>query len=156
MRNFDGELAIQYDRHASNVLNGDYYRVLKSFRYYTNHSRTSWAFVPAGMLTDLGSIPKAFRGIVDNDGKAAQAYVLHDQLCEYLSITAFGKPQIITRKRADEILRLALLDLEVDGVTANWIYRTVRAYAEMNGIRKPSTSALKRTLEAQFNFEDLQ
>lgn len=156
MRNFDGELSIQYDRHASNVLNGDYYRVLKSFRFYTNVSRSSWGFVPAGMLTDLGSVPLAFRGIINNAGRAAQAYVLHDQLCEYLSITAFGRPQLITRKRADDILRLALLDLGVDGATANFVYRAVRAYAEVGHIRKPSTSALKRTLEAQFNFEDLQ
>ncbi len=165
MNNFSGGLVIQYDHAASEILGGDYWRVMRSFRYYiptsliapdwTVSSRKCWAFAPAGMLTDLGSIPKVFRGIISNGGAASQAYVIHDQLCEYLSVTRNGKPQSITREECDLILKAALLDLEIDSTTAHLIYNAVAAYQLVRQTRDPSTTRIKRDLEAAFNFEDL-
>ncbi|HKY45603.1 MAG TPA: DUF1353 domain-containing protein [Pyrinomonadaceae bacterium] len=164
-RCFDGPLVIEFDRKASDLLGGAYWRVKRSFRFYlpashignewVEYQSNRWAYVPAGMLTDLGSIPKVFRGIIDVGGAAAQAYVLHDQLCEYLSITADGKPESISRREADLILRDALLDLEIDKTTTHLIHEAVAAYQLAKGITRPSTTALKRRLEAEYNFEGL-
>jgi len=163
MNQFDGELFIQYDRQASNVLGADYWRVMRSFRFYlptsdianewTCYDTNRWAFIPAGMLTDLGSVPKQFRSIIDNGGRAAQAYVVHDQLCEYLSITEKGRPARISRQEADLILLDALLVLGVDKTTAHLTYNAVAAYSAVMDIRQPSTTIVKRRLEAAFNFE---
>jgi hypothetical protein len=165
MNNFSGSLLIQYDHAASEILGGDYWRLMRSFRYYlptsllvpdwTVGNRKRWAFAPAGMLTDLGSIPKVFRGIISNGGAASQAYVLHDQLCEYLSITNNGYPEKITREECDLILKAALLDLQIDNTTAHLIYNAVAAYQFVRQVRDPSTTRIKRDLEAAFNYEDL-
>jgi len=164
--NFSGPLIIQYDQHASQVLQDDYWRVMRSFRYYlptsllvpgwTVNNRKRWGFVPAGMLTNLGNIPKIFRGIISNGGAASQAYALHDQLCEYLSVTNDGRPERITREECDLILKAALLDLEIDATTAHLIYNAVAAYQLAMQTREPSTTRIKRELEASFNFEELQ
>ncbi len=164
MSNFDGPLIIEFDRKASDELGGDYWRVKKSFRYalperagneWTTYEPKSWAFVPAGMLTDLGTIPKLARAVVDRDGRAAQAFVLHDQLCEYLSITTDGVPERITRKEADAILYSAMRDLGVREIYVALVQEFVDLYREFLGTRLPSTTARKRALEAQYNFEDL-
>lgn len=34
--------------------------------------------VPKGFFTDLGSVPRPCRSIVDNDGKSAMAFIIHD------------------------------------------------------------------------------
>jgi len=151
---FDGPLSIKYDLRASQVLGGEYWRVIKSFRFQIDAD--NWVFVPSGMLTDLGSVPKLFRGIISEQGAAAQAYVVHDQLCEYLSITENGKPKSITRQMADLILLDALQAAGVGYTTAYLIYNAVAAYQMALQINDPSTSVIKRRLEADYNFEDLQ
>lgn len=166
MSQFDGELIISYDVKASKILGGDYWRLRKSFRCYipstfvdlgiTAPDKSLWGFCPSGLLTDLGTIPPRLRGIINNSGAAAQAYVLHDQLCEYLSLTFNGRPYPITRQECDLILKGALIDLEIDKTTAELIYNAVAAYAFVMNIRDPSTCALKRRLEADYNFEDCQ
>lgn len=163
MNQFDGPLIIQYDRDASDQLGADYWRVMRSFRYYlptsdianewTTYDTKRWAFVAAGTLTDLGTVPKTFRGIIDNGGRAAQGFVLHDQLCEYLSITAYGQPEAITRQEGDLILLSALCSLGMPKADAYMIYNSVSAYSEIMGIKSPSTTVAKRALEAKFNFE---
>lgn len=166
MNNFSGPLLIQFDHAASEILGDDYWRVMRSFRYYipssllapdwTVNNRKRWGFVPAGVLTNLGNIPKVFRGIISNGGAASQAYALHDQLCEYLSVTNNGRPELITREECDLILKAALLDLQIDQTTAHLIYNAVASYQLVRQTRDPSTTRIKRDLEAAFNFEDLQ
>lgn len=162
---FDSELVIEFDRRASDALGDDYFRLKKSFRFYlppstvanewVHYDSNRWAFCAAGMLTDLGSIPVPFRGLINRGGRAAQAFVLHDQLCEYLSITENGAPKLITRQEADLILLDALLALQVDRTTAYLIYNSVAGYQLATNTRAPSTTALKRQLEAAYNFEDI-
>lgn len=151
---FDGPLVITYDNNASRILGGEYWRVLKSFRYYL--TANEWVFIPSGMLTDLGSVPPSLRCFVSEQGNAAQAYVVHDQLCEYLSTTFDGRPKLITRQEADLILKMALLDSGVNKTTAYLTYTAVAAYQMAMQIKDPTTTAIKRRLEADANFEDLK
>jgi len=148
IHNFDHPLIIQLDPHASQVLGGDYWRVMKEFRYYLAPNR--WVYIASGMLTDLGSIPTPLKAIEDEQGIASPAYVVHDQLCEYLSITVDGLPQPITRQQADLVLLRALGDCGIASDRAQVIYRAVEAYSAVMNITEPSTTALKRQLEADF------
>jgi len=162
---FDNPLVIEFDPVASDVLGGDYFRLKKSFRFYlppssianewVQYDSNRWAFCAAGMLTDLGSVPVSLRGIINHSGRAAQAFVLHDQLCEYLSITENGAPKSITRQEADLILFDALIALGCDKTTSHLIYNTVAAYQMATNTKAPSTTAIKRRLEAAYNFEDI-
>lgn len=162
---FDAPLKLEFDHHASRILGGEYYRLQKSFKFYLPASHVApewvefqsnrWVFCAAGMLTDLGTAPKAFKNFVNNIPNAVQAYVMHDQLCEYLSVTANGQPERITRQEADLILKDGLLDLGVDKSLAHLIYNAVANYQMIRQIREPSTTRLKRDLEAAYNFEAL-
>lgn len=73
--------------------------------------------VPAGFVTDFGSVPQLFWNIVSPIGKATGAFVLHD----FLYAT-----QERTRLVSDAILLEALEVLEV-----NWFQRTLI----YNGVR---------------------
>lgn len=167
MSNFSGPLVIEYDQHASEVLNGTYWRVKESFRFYlprtadcgnewVEYVSNVWAFCPAGMLTDLASIPQVFQNILGPAGPYVQAAVLHDQLCEYLSITEDGAPKPITRKQCDDILLSAMTDLGVSDIQAQTIYDAVSLFRMVDDVTAPSTTALKRSLEAQASYEGLQ
>lgn len=166
MGRFDGELIISYDHEASRILRGEYWRVRKSFNFFPSTSviGNEWTcydsnekcFVAAGTLTDLGSVPRMFRGIIDNGGPAAQAYVLHDTLCEYLTISRCGKPKKITRQEADLFLLDALTTLGIAKTYANIVYNAVAIYQMAGQVHNPSTFALKRKLESEYNFEDLK
>lgn len=106
---FDGPLDMRYDAEASKVLGRDYWRVLAPFRLMLDERR--WVSVPAGVLTDGGSIPRMALSLVSPWGKLGQAYVMHEQLCEYLSITVDGVPQSIARIRCDALLYAVLTAL---------------------------------------------
>lgn len=167
MGRYDGELIISYDHEASRILRGEYWRVRKSFNYFPSTSviGNEWTcydsnekcFVAAGTLTDLGSVPRMFRGIIDNGGQHAQDYVLHDTLCEYLTISRCGKPLNISRQRADLILLDAMLSQPgASKAYAQIVYNAVAVYQMAGQVHNPTTTALKRQLEAQYNFEDLK
>ncbi len=73
--------------------------------------------VPAGFLTDFGSIPMIFWSVVSPIGKATAAFVLHD----YLYLT-----QERTRLVSDAILLEALEVLGVNWFQRFLIYKGVR------------------------------
>jgi len=123
---------------------------------WTCYDSNRWGFVPAGILTDLGSVPPILRPVINHAGAGSQPFVLHDQLCEYLSITVNGRPFAISRGEADLILRAALIDVNVEMSEVRAIYDAVSIYARVMRIRDPSTYALKRRLEAEYNFEDFE
>lgn len=169
-KNFSAPFVIKYDTEASAALGDQYWRIMLSYRYYlppspefnmhgnewTDYDRPlsdRWVFLSAGVLTDLGSIPKQLRGAIEYAGRYAQAYAVHDQLCEYLSITVNGRPEKITREYADFVLLWALKDCGMGDAEAKAIYAFVRGYAILRNIKAPSTTAAKRALEAKFNFE---
>lgn len=162
MGRFDGELIYKYDAQASRILRGDYFRVLQDFNFYcptsvignewTCYDSNEKVFVAAGTLTDLGSVPRMFRGAIDRDGRGAQAYVVHDVLCEYLSLSRCGKPKKITRQEADLILLDALQVLGCSKTYANIVYNAVAIYQMAGQVHNPTTTALKRQLEADYIF----
>ncbi|AYF88613.1 DUF1353 domain-containing protein [Pseudomonas sp. DY-1] len=146
---FTRPLDLRYDPQASSVLRGEYYRILTGFRLML--SDRQWVDVQAGTLTDGGSIPRLAHPLLPPLGKLGQAYATHDQLCEYLSLTVDGKPSGITRARCDGLLYVAMQVLGATREELAAVQGAVDLYREAARITKPSTIALKRSLEARWN-----
>ncbi|BBP82466.1 hypothetical protein PHLH8_21080 [Pseudomonas sp. Pc102] len=145
---FDAPLDTRYDREASEVLGADHWRILTPFRLML--SDRQWAAVPTGILTDGGSIPRVMHGIIPPWGKFGQAYVMHDQLCEYLSLTVDGRPSPIARVRCDSLLYVGMQVLGGTPEEIAAVQAGVDLFRNAARVTRPSNRALKRKLEAQW------
>lgn len=74
--------------------------------------------VPAGVLTDLASVPQVAMGLIGYPG--ARAAVVHDWLCDTTT----------DRELADRVFREALAVCGVPEQTADLMYAGVRIYSE--------------------------
>lgn len=145
---FTAKPLIYYDDEASELLKGDYYRVAESFRYYLGEKYAEqWVFVPAGMLTDLASIPSVVWGILPPSGKYGAAAIVHDRLCNTLQITQSGKLVPIERAKADAILGEAMEVLNVPWLKRVTISGAVTLHRWITRVDKPVISELQLKLE---------
>lgn len=150
---FSAPLLIQYDEKASQILGADHWRIASGFRFYVNHAESGeWVNVPAGYLTDGASVPRVFWSMIPPWGKYGQAAVVHDILCEYLSITKDGAPYRITREECDNLLLEAMTALEVPYITRHAIHKAVSLYRRLSGVKSPTTTPLKRKLESEWSM----
>ena len=76
---------------------------------------------PTGFVTDFASIPREFWSFLAPDEDYAYAAVIHDYL--YWD-------QRLPRETADQILKLAMEELEVPRLTVAAIYTAVRGYGK--------------------------
>ncbi len=76
--------------------------------------------IPVGTCTDFASIPIGFRNIIARFGRHSPATLLHDWLCKY---------KIVSRKKADMLLREAMKVLGVGWLKRRTMYFGVRAYS---------------------------
>ena len=133
--------AITYAYDASKILGRDTYRVMEGFMYYIGSKESGrWVNVPRGYLVDGASVPRCLWASIPPWGPYGPATIVHDFLCEYLSITEEGIPVRITRKEADQIFFEAMQVLEVP----EWTQRKIRA--GVSGYR-----ILCRVTEANFD-----
>lgn len=147
---FDSDVAIKYSQTASDVLGSDYYYTVDQFVYYIeDYPSNKHVRVPAGFLSDGASIPRAFWFWASPIGRHAQAAILHDFLCEYLTIMVDGVPTSISRKEADLIFKESLLVLGVSKFRANVMYGAVSAYRILANVTAPSFSIEKQRLELE-------
>lgn len=151
---FSAPLLVQYDPEASDELGADHWRVTQPFRFYLGEKDSErWVYVPAGYLTDGASVPRVLWSLIPPWGRYGQAAVVHDIVCEYLSITVAGQPLRVTREQCDLILLEAMTVLEVPAFQRQAIYRAVCAYRLIAGVDVPSTTPQKRALEANWGKE---
>jgi hypothetical protein len=81
------------------------------------HDRSKRIEVPRGFITDLASIPSAFRGVLNVNGKSRKAAVLHDYLyCEHA----------LSRKQCDDLFYFALIAEGMSAVLARTYWLGVR------------------------------
>lgn len=151
MTPFDRLLTTQYDPVASALLKADHWRVTAPFTYLI--SETKRVTVPAGYLTDGASVPRVFWNVIPPWGKYGQAAVVHDLLCEYLSIIDDGVPVAISRAYCDSVLNDAMAALGVPSYKRLAIYWSVCAYRVLANVTEPSNTPLKRRLEAEWRGE---
>lgn len=145
---FTAKPVIYYDDEASELLGGDFYRVAESFRYYLGEKYAEqWVYIPAGMLTDLASIPRLVWNLLPPSGKYGAAAIVHDRLCNTLQITQAGKLISIDRARADGILAEAMRILDVPLLKRVTISSAVVLHRWVRRIDKPKISELQLKLE---------
>lgn len=145
---FTAKPVIYYDDEASELLGNDYYRVAESFRYYLGEKYAEqWVYVPAGMLTDLASIPRIVWGILPPMGKYGAAAIVHDRLCNTLQITQAGKLVEIDRAKADAILGEAMEVLKVPWIKRVTISGAVALHRYVTRVNTPVISELQLKLE---------
>lgn len=145
---FDGPCVLQYDAEASRILGADYWRRMQTYNLWL--SARQRVHMPAGALTDKGSVPAIAWPLVPRDGEFEQAYDTHDQLCEYLSLTVDGRPHRITRERADSLLYVAMEVLGGTDIEIGLVRAAVDANRILRNVTKPSSPALKRELESKW------
>ena len=146
---FSAELNITFAFEASVELKRDLWRVTKEFTYFVGSEDSGVAVtIPAGYLTDGASVPRALWSIVPPWGSYGQAVVIHDFLCEYLTVMDNGKLRQISRITADKILVEAMQVLQVPEDTLCKIELAVRGYRVVNRIDKAVWHKDKARLEA--------
>lgn len=151
---FDRDVAIRYAHKASDYFDKDYYYTTEPFTYHIDEYPSNMVVtVPVGFLTDGAKIPRAFWFWASPIGKHAQSAILHDYLCEYLTIQVDGNPTKITRKEADAIFKESLLILGVSKFKANLMYLGVSAYRKAMRVTKPSFNLVKRTMEEEIRIK---
>lgn len=146
---FDATASVEYSHTASRRLGKDYWLVNREFKFYFFSGNTRyWVNVPVGYLTDGASVPRAFWSIIPPWGNYGQAAIVHDYLCEFLSVTDDeGRPRRINRQQADQIFNLAMGVLEVPERRA--IIGAVSAYRVLHNIKGATLDPLKRAIESE-------
>lgn len=148
---FSGEVMTSYALMESKVLDTDLWRVMKGFRYYVGEPGSNkWIDIPRGYLVDGASVPRVLWGLIPPWGRYGAATIVHDILCEYLSLTLDGRPCKITREQADNILFEAMLVLDVDAEQYRIIHTGVAAYRRLYNVTQPVWSRRKAQLEADW------
>lgn len=148
---FSGEVMTSYALMESKVLDTDLWRVMKGFRYYVGDKDSNkWVDIPRGYLVDGASVPRILWGLIPPWGRYGAATIVHDILCEYLSLTLDGRPCKITREQADNILFEAMRVLDVDTEQYNLIQTGVNTYRHLYSVTKPVWSRRKAKLEADW------
>lgn len=123
---------------------GKHWRVTQEFTYQLGaEGGPDHIDVPAGEITDFGSIPRPLRWLVNPVGKSGKAYVIHDRLYKGGGITwtytiqpndLSQPPQIVerlrypNRKEADDILLEAMGVLKDNPATRGIVYSGVRTF----------------------------
>ena len=112
------------------------YKLPTSLRYEVGAEGSGEAITaPAGMRTDLGSIPKFAWSLGFNpNGPGAKGYVIHDFLyetggtCVWMGALKRTRKAPYTRAEADDILREALKVLGMSAWRRQVIWAAVRAF----------------------------
>lgn len=82
----------------------DEYILLDDFRYHVGSADSEEVItVRAGLITDFGSVPRWARSIVEPMGVGKPAFLVHDQLYQWIGMTPEGKTY--SRKECDKIMR---------------------------------------------------
>ena len=148
---FSGEVMTSYALVESRVLDTDLWRVMKGFRYYVGDKESNkWVDIPRGYLVDGASVPRILWNVIPPWGRYGAATIVHDILCEYLSLTLDGHPCKITREQADNILFEAMTVLEVNTEQYDLIKAGVTLHRKLHAISQPVWSARKAQLEADW------
>lgn len=148
---FSTEVMIAYALEESRILDTDFWRVMQGFRYYVGEPGSGkWVDVPRGYLVDGASVPRILWFLLPPWGRYGAATIVHDILCEYLSLTVEGRPCKITREQADNILFEAMEVLRVEPEQARLIKEGVQLHRKLNRITAPVWSKQKAALEAKW------
>lgn len=148
---FNAPLDTQYDEAASQALGYDVWRITKAFTFNVgSEGSDTFVNVPAGYLSDGASVPKFFWDLLPPWGVYGQAAVVHDILCETLSVTKAGVATPITRAKCDSIFKEAMIAAGTPVWKRNVMYIAVRVFSKLFRDNHPVPDAKKSALEASW------
>ena len=146
---FSSSASVEYALAESMELGRDLWRVTTPFRYYLGTEDTGrYISIPAGYLTDGASVPRVLWSIVPPWGRYGQAAIVHDFLCEYLTIVDNGCIRQIARKEADMEFARAMEALQVPQDLMDKINLAVKGYRVITRTDKAVWHRDKAKLEA--------
>lgn len=112
------------------------FELLEEFVYHLGHEDSStYVRVPKGFITDGASIPEILWSVLSPWGPYGKAAVVHDYLCTHRLMIRDGEVSRVTREGADWIFLEAMQVLGVPWFTAHIMWRAVRSYAILKGIK---------------------
>jgi hypothetical protein len=91
------------------VVDHDTFSVLQQFVYVPPDGALEPVVVPAGLHTDLASVPRQLWGLLPSYGRQLRAAIMHDHLCKEVRKLDPAK-RYAERRDADELFRLAMRD----------------------------------------------
>jgi len=116
---------------VSPLPDGRHWRLVLKFGYDVGRKGSNDRItVPAGFITDFASSPPPIWWLIPSWGKYGKAAVIHDYLYQH---------RTRTRKEADNILREAMLVLNVAPWRVSLIYRGVRMFGWLAWRRRKVT-----------------
>lgn len=155
IRAFDSALYIKPYPKATSILGKQMYVILKAFVYYVGAKGSMVTVrIPEGYMTDGASVPKWFTWLLPAMGKYAQAAVVHDYLCEYLTVHIDGTPRPISRNRADLIFLEAMGVLDIPVYIKYPMYWAVASWTWYAEIKKPKFNKKKYQLEVEYREQN--
>lgn len=146
--NFDPTRSLEPVPLSEEVLGREHWVVTKGFEYYIGDKEDNcFIYIPKGYLTDGATAPKIFSKLIPAWGQYGAATIVHDYMCEYLSMY-IGKVRIdVPRSRSDGIFFEAMGVLDVPLPKRILMYLAVRTYSIFVARDKISTWKEKRELE---------
>lgn len=148
---FSAPASVQYDEQVSKETGKDYWRVTEAFKFYMDDpTEEKWVLIPAGYLTDGATVPRIFWELLPPWGAYGQAAIVHDWLCEHLTVEIKGVVTPITRAQADKAFKQGMIALDVPSWKRNIMYIAVRVYAKLKGISGPTINPLKEKYASQW------
>ncbi|MGR3967837.1 DUF1353 domain-containing protein [Pseudomonas sp. 910_23] len=112
------------------------FELTEPFTYHLGHeSSDTFVTVPKGFITDGASIPRTIWPLLSPWGTYGKAAVVHDYLCVHRKMVRDGEVVVITREGCDWIFLEAMQVLGVSWFTAHLMWRAVRSYAILKGIK---------------------
>lgn len=100
------------------AMHSDYWRLVQDMMYQTEGGKI--ITVPKDFLTNLASVPRMLRPILNRNGKSRRPAVLHDWL--------YTNQVCVSRKEADKLFYEALRSEGMNWAGAQVYYRGVRAF----------------------------
>jgi hypothetical protein len=150
---FDAPAHVCFDRIASLSLGHPAWRINQAFKFYIGEPHDHvWGYVPAGYLYTARYLRNALSELMPVSGSYGQALILHELLCEYLTVcNQNGTDIAITHKQADQYLHTAMRALTVPCAIRRivyayiWLATWIREFK--HGPTAPSAYSTKRVLE---------
>lgn len=128
--NFDPLNSLVPVPYSKEVLGHDHWIVTSGFEFYIgDKSDGNYIYIPKGYLTDGATVPPFLKRLVPTWGQYGAATIVHDYLCEYLSMRSKGTLMSITRARSDYIFLEAMGVLGVPWYRRFPMYFAVRLYS---------------------------
>lgn len=135
--------SIKYSKEASVMLGGDHWFLMEPIRrviMIPRLNRNAWVSIPKFYLTDGATVPRPMWSLIPPWGDHGEAAIIHDYLCDYLTVQTQNGPMDITRKEADRVFYDVMRDTGVGGIKARTMYAAVAAYRKSAPIHREPVS----------------